>query len=74
VTEIESHDVIFLGKDFPTTGEVNKAFQLYEMKNLDYGTTSHSVEDLEETLNPLGNNRSDIFSIPTLMEQDHAQS
>jgi hypothetical protein len=44
------------------------------MENLDYDITSHSVEDLEETFNPLRNNGSDILSIPTLMEQDHAQS
>jgi hypothetical protein len=35
------------------------------MKNIDYDATSHSVEDLEETL---------ILSIPTLMEQDHEKS
>jgi hypothetical protein len=29
-------------------GEVNKYFQLYEMENLDYGATSHSVEDLKK--------------------------
>jgi hypothetical protein len=56
------------------TCEVNKDFQLYEMKNLDYGTTSHSVEDLEEPLNSSGNNESDILSIPTLVEQNHEQS
>jgi hypothetical protein len=44
------------------------------MENLDYDITNHSVEDLEETLNPLGNNGSDILSIPTLIEQDHTQS
>jgi hypothetical protein len=40
VTEIESHDVVFLEKVFPKTGEVEKDFQLYKMKNLDYGATS----------------------------------
>jgi hypothetical protein len=74
VTEIESRDVVFLEKVFPKTGEVEKDFQLYEMKNLDYGETSHSVEDLDETFNPLRNTGSDILSIPSLMEQDHEQS
>ena len=41
--------------------------------NLDYGTTSHLVEDLEETFNPPINSRSDILFILTLMEQDHKQ-
>jgi hypothetical protein len=44
------------------------------MKNLDYGATSHSVKDLDETFNPSRNNESDILSIPTLVEQDHEQS
>jgi len=74
VMKIESCNVAFLEKDFPMTCEVNKDFQLYEMKNLDYGTTSHSVEDLEEPLNSSRNNESDILSIPTLMEQNHEQS
>jgi hypothetical protein len=47
VIEIESRDVIFLEKIFPMTGEVEKDFQLYKIKNLDYGATSHLVEDLE---------------------------
>ena len=71
VTKIESHDVMFLEKAFPKTGEVEKYFQLYEMENLDYGAISHSVEDLDETFDPPRNSRSDILSIPTLMEQDH---
>jgi hypothetical protein len=32
VMEIKSRDVVFLEKVFPTTSEVNKDFQLYEMK------------------------------------------
>jgi hypothetical protein len=44
------------------------------MKNLDYGATSYSGKDLEETLNPPGNSGSAILSILTLMEQDHEQS
>jgi len=71
--EIESRDVVFLKKDFPITCEVNKEFQLHAMENLDYDATSYLVEDLKETFNPLRNNRNDILSIPTLMEQDHAQ-
>jgi len=74
VIEIESRDVIFLEKDFPMTSEVNKDFRLYEMKNLDYGATSYSGKDLEETLNPPGNSGSDILFIPALMEKDHEQS
>jgi hypothetical protein len=72
--KIESRDVVFLEKDFSMTCEVNKDFQLYEMENLDYGTTSHSIEDLEYTLNPPRNSGSDILSIITLMEQDHKKS
>ena len=37
-------------------------------------TTSHLVEDLNETSNPPSNSGSDILSIPTLMEQNHEQS
>jgi hypothetical protein len=74
VTEIESHDVIFLEKVFPMTGEVEKDFQLYKIKNLDYGVTSHLVEDLEESFNPSRNSGSDLVSILTLMKQDHEQS
>jgi hypothetical protein len=44
------------------------------MENLDYGATSHSVEDLDETFNPPRNSGSDILSISILMEQDHEQS
>jgi hypothetical protein len=40
------------------------------MKDLDDSTTCHLVEDLEETLNPLGNSGIEILSIPTLMEQN----
>jgi len=55
-------------------GEVNKDFRLYEMKNLDYGATSYSGKDLEETFNPIGNSGSDILFIPIPMEKDHEQS
>ena len=44
------------------------------MKNLDYGTISHLIEDLEETFDISRNSRSDIVSILTLMKQDHEQS
>jgi hypothetical protein len=71
VIEIESRDVIFLEKIFPMTGEVEKDFQLYKIKNLDYGATSHLVEDLEETFNPSRISGSDLVSILTLMEKDH---
>jgi hypothetical protein len=67
-------DVVFLEKVFPKTSEVEKDFQLYEMENLYYGATSHSTEDLDETFDLRRNSRSDILSIPTLMEQDHEQS
>jgi len=74
VTEIESHDVVFLEKNLLTTCNVNKDFQLYEMKNPNYKATSYSVKDLEETLNPPGNSGSAILYILTLSEQDHEQS
>jgi len=35
VMKIESRDVVFLENDFPTIGEVNKNFQLYELEDLD---------------------------------------
>jgi hypothetical protein len=66
--KIESRDVVFLENDFSMIGEVNKDFKLYEMENLDYGTTSHLIKDLEYTLNPHRNSGSDILSILTLME------
>jgi hypothetical protein len=74
VTEIESCDVVFLEKVFPKTSEVENDFQLYEMENLDYDATRHSIKDVDETFNPPKNSGSDILSIPTLMEQDHEQS
>ena len=43
VTEFESHDVVFLEKDFPTIGEIDKDFQFYEMEDPDYGAPSHLV-------------------------------
>ena len=43
------------------------------MKNLDYGTISHLIEDLEETFDISRNSGSDIVSILTLMKQDHKQ-
>jgi hypothetical protein len=73
VTEIESRSVVFLEKVFPMTSEDEKDFQLYEMKNLDYGTISHLIEDLEETFDISRNSGSDIVSILTLMKQDHKQ-
>jgi hypothetical protein len=66
--KIESRDVVFLENDFSMIGEVNKDFKLYEMENLDYGTTSHLIKDLEYTRNPHRNSGSDILSILTLME------
>lgn len=74
VTAIESRDVIFLEEFFPKTGEVKQDSQLYEMENLHHGTTSHLVEDLNETSNPPSNSGSDILSITNLTEQDHEQS
>lgn len=44
------------------------------MENLHHGTTSHLVEDLNETSNPPSNSGSDILSITNLTEQDHEQS
>jgi D-alanine-D-alanine ligase-like ATP-grasp enzyme len=55
VTEIESCDMVFLENDFSTIGEVNKDFQLYEMKNLNHDIISHSIDDLKKTLNPQEN-------------------
>ena len=44
------------------------------MKDLEYGTPSHSVKELEKNFNPYGNSGSDFVLDPTLMEQDHEQS
>ena len=68
VTEIESRDVVFLEKDYPTRGEIEKDFQFYEMEDPDNGAPSHSVEGLEETLNLPENSGSDFVPDPTLVE------
>ena len=44
------------------------------MEDQEYGTPSHSIEELEEALNPLGNGRSAFVPDSTLIEQDHEQS
>ena len=44
------------------------------MKNPDYGAPSHSVKELEETLNPSKNSGSDYVLDLTFIEQDHEQS
>ena len=74
VTEFESHDVVFLEEDFPTRDKIDKDFQFYEMEDPKYGTISHSVEELEETLNPFGNSGSGFVLDSNLMEQYHEQS
>ena len=71
VTKFKSWDVVFLEKNYPTRGEIDKDFQFYEMEDLDYGVPSHSVEGLKETLNPSKNSGSDFVPDLTLMEQDH---
>ena len=74
VTEFESRDVVFLEEDYPTRGEIDKDFQFYEMEDPDYGAPSHSIEGLEETLNPPKNSGSDYVLDPTPIKQDHEQS
>ena len=74
VTEIESRDVVFLEKDYPTRGEIEKDFQFYEMEDLDNGAPSHLVEGLKEILNLSKNSGSDFVPDPTLVEQDHEKS
>ena len=74
VTEFESRDVVFLKKDYPTRGEIEKDFQFYEMEDLDYDAPSHSVGKLEKTLIPSKNSGSDYVPDSTLMDQDHEQS
>ena len=37
VTEFESRDVVFLEEDYPTRGEIEKDFQIYEMEDPDNG-------------------------------------
>ena len=68
MTKLESSDVVFLEKDFPVRGKVNKDFQFYE--NL-YNGDPTTVEGLEETLNPLEESGGHIVPDPTPMEQDH---
>ena len=43
MTEFESRDVVFLEEDYLTRGEIDKDFQFYEMKDLDYGAPSHLI-------------------------------
>ena len=74
MTKFESQDVVFLKEDYPTKGEIDKDFQFYEMEDLDYGASSHSVKGLEETLNPFKNSRNDYVPNPTPIEQDHKKS
>ena len=74
VTEFESRDVVFLEKDYPTRGEIEKNFQFYEMEDPNNGAPSHSVEGLEETFNFPENSGSDLVPDPTPMEQDHEKS
>ena len=73
VTEFESRDVVFLEENFPMRGEIDKDFQFYEMKDLEYGALSHSVEELEETLNPPRNSGNNFVPNSTLVEQNHEQ-
>ena len=68
MTEIESRDVVFLEEDYPTRGEIEKDFQFYEMEDPNNGTSSHSVEGLEETFNLPENSGSDLVPDPTLVE------
>ena len=74
VTEFESRDVVFLEEDYPTRGEIDKDFQFYEMEDLEYGTPSHLVEGLEETLNPSENSGRDFVLDLTPTKQVHEQS
>ena len=60
VTKFESWDVVFLEEDYPTRGEIDKDFQFYEMEDLEYSASSHSIEELEETFNPSNNSKSDM--------------
>ena len=60
VTEIESRDAIFLEEDFPTKGEVTKDFQLYEMEDPGFSSTSHRVEEQEIILEAPGASMSDM--------------
>ena len=49
---------------------IPKSITLVSLQLLEsnYGITSHSLKDLEETLNPSGNSGSDILFIPSLIE------
>ena len=55
-------------------GEIDKDFQFYEMKDPDYGSPSHLVEGLKETLNLPMNSRSDFVPNSTPVEQYHEKS
>ena len=68
VTEFESRDILFLKDNFPTRGEIDKDFQFYEIEDPKYNASSHSVEELKETLNPSRNSGSDFVPDPTPME------
>ena len=69
----ELNEEIYMNKPlcFESKGQSTK---FASSKDPYYGAPSHSVEGLEETLNPLENNEGDYVADPTPMEQDHDQS
>ena len=44
------------------------------MEDLEYGSSSHIVEELKETLSPSRNSGNNFVLDPTSIEQDHEQS
>lgn len=53
VTEIESRDVNFMESEFPSKGEVDRNFHLYEIKDPDLDATPIQInEEREEILEP----------------------
>ena len=55
-------------------GEIDKDFQFYEMEDPDNSASSHSIEGLEETLNPYENSGSNSVLDLTPIKQDHDKS
>ena len=80
VMEIESRDVVFLEKDFPGRGEIDKDLHFYETENPEVGEEVRMIDsiltrpDNIESQTPLGASGRDNLIISIPMEQDHEQS
>ena len=80
VTEIASHDVIFLEEDFPKRGEINGDFRLYEMEDPEASGSARKIDSAPIEQDGMGyhtppeDSRSEKLLDFDPMEQDHEQS